>query len=99
VRAESSQYNIAMSFILNCPLMVVVVLSALCLLAPSSVDCRRLSGPSDTQLVADDLGRMLQDDGDARSHPRRPDSFRTIDELNEYLAEMRQYYSMLGRPR
>jgi len=45
---------------------------------------------------------MLVADGDARiamGHPRRPDSFRSIDELNQYLAEMRQYYSMLGRPR
>jgi hypothetical protein len=31
--------------------------------------------------------------------PRRPDSFRSLDELNQYLAEMRQFYSMLGRPR
>jgi Pancreatic hormone peptide len=31
--------------------------------------------------------------------PRRPDSFRNLDELNQYLADMRQFYSMLGRPR
>lgn len=31
--------------------------------------------------------------------PRRPDSFRNLDELNQYLAEMRQFYAMLGRPR
>jgi len=56
-----------------------------------------------------DLGDVLpvavdddEDDDDPRisvGRPRRPDSFRTIDELNQYLAEMRQYYSMLGRPR
>nr|QUP52000.1 NPF-2 [Urechis unicinctus] len=31
--------------------------------------------------------------------PRRPAQFRNVDELNQYLAELRQYYSILGRPR
>lgn len=87
-----------MSFILNGPLAFIVVLSALCLLAPRSVESRRLSRRIDTQLEPEDLGEMPQDDGEA-THPRRPDSFRTIEELNNYLAKMRQYYSMLGRPR
>jgi len=88
-----------MSFIRNHPLTLVVVLYALCLLAPS-FDCY-VHG-ADNSLSAADLGEMLVADGDARiavGRPRRPDSFRTIDELNQYLAEMRQYYSMLGRPR
>jgi len=83
-----------------CPLTFVIVLSALCLLVPN-VDSRRVQA-TENRLLADDLGEMLAADGDARiaaGHPRRPDSFRTVDELNQYLAEMRQYYSMLGRPR
>jgi len=72
------------------------------------VECRRRvrGGTSDNRLVAADLSDMLAaPGGDAATsriavgQPRRPDSFRTIDELNDYLAEMRQYYSMLGRPR
>ena len=31
--------------------------------------------------------------------PKRPEQFRNIDELNQYLAELRQYYTILGRPR
>ena len=31
--------------------------------------------------------------------PQRPEQFRNIDELNKYLAELRQYYTILGRPR
>jgi len=31
--------------------------------------------------------------------PRRPDNFRNLEELNQYMAEMRQFYSMLSRPR
>ena len=31
--------------------------------------------------------------------PRRPEHFRNIEELNKYLAELRQYYTILGRPR
>ena len=90
------------------PLALVVVLLTLCLLAPS-FECYLHGGGgggrADSRLLASDLGDMLQaadDDVDPRisvGRPRRPDSFRTIDELNEYLAEMRQYYSMLGRPR
>jgi len=90
---------------------LVVVLLTLCLLAPPLADCyvqRRASAPAaaDSALLADELGDMLVSaaagDDDPRTgvgRPRRPESFRTIDELNEYLAEMRQYYSMLGRPR
>ena len=66
----------------------------------SSFDCQVHA--ADDRLLAADLGEMLAADGDGRiaaGRPRRPDSFRTIDELNQYLAEMRQYYSMLGRPR
>jgi len=88
-----------MSLIRNCPITLVVVLSTLCLLVPS-FDCQ-VQGAYN-QLVADDLGEMLAPDGDARiavGRPRRPDSFRSIEELNQYLADMRQYYSMLGRPR
>jgi len=88
-----------MSFVRSCPLTFVVVLTALCLLVPRFV-CGLQA--DDNQLFPDDLGDMLAPDGDARiavGRPRRPDSFRTIGELNQYLAEMRQYYSMLGRPR
>ncbi|KAI0214997.1 hypothetical protein LSAT2_033008, partial [Lamellibrachia satsuma] len=31
--------------------------------------------------------------------PRRPAQFRNLDELNSYLKELRQYYTILGRPR
>lgn len=31
--------------------------------------------------------------------PKRPTNFRNLEELNQYLAEMRQFYSILGRPR
>lgn len=31
--------------------------------------------------------------------PKRPASFRNLDELNQYITEMRQYYSIIGRPR
>ena len=31
--------------------------------------------------------------------PRRPEHFRNMQELNAYLAELRQYYTILGRPR
>ena len=31
--------------------------------------------------------------------PRRPSSFASVDELNNYLEELRQYYTLLGRPR
>ena len=89
-----------MSFVRNCPLTFVVLLSALCVMLPSFDYCQ-VQGAKN-HLVAADVGDMLAADGDARisvGHPRRPDSFRTIDELNQYLAEMRQYYSMLGRPR
>jgi len=92
-----------MSLIRNCPLTLVVLLSALCLTLPSLslVECR-VRG-ANNRLAAADLSDMLAaGDGASRirvGQPRRPDSFRTIDELNQYLAEMRQYYSMLGRPR
>jgi len=83
------------------PLTLVVMLSTLCLLM-SSFSCY-VQGSDDSQLLAAELGDMLAADGDdprtSVGRPRRPDSFRTIDELNQYLAEMRQYYSMLGRPR
>ena len=88
-----------MSIVRSCPLTLVLLLSALCLMMPS-FDCR-VQGVDKQQLAAD-LGDLLAADGDARiavGRPRRPTSFRTIDELNQYLAEMRQYYSMLGRPR
>ena len=89
-----------MSFIRNRPLTFVALLSALCLMLPGFDHCQAHGAAN--QLLAADLGEMLAADGDARiamGHPRRPDSFRSIDELNQYLAEMRQYYSMLGRPR
>ena len=31
--------------------------------------------------------------------PKRPENFRNVEELNSYLAEMRQFYALLGRPR
>lgn len=31
--------------------------------------------------------------------PKRPASFRNLDALNQYITEMRQYYSIIGRPR
>ena len=89
----------------GCPLTLVVVLTALTLLVPS-FDCRLAATADNRLLDAADLGDMLAADsagagrGSSRiGQPRRPDSFRTIDELNQYMAEMRQYYSMLGRPR
>jgi len=44
---------------------------------------------------------VMDSDYSAPSKPlsRRPDSFRNLEELNEYLAEMKQYYALLGRPR
>jgi len=87
-------------FVRSGPSTLVVVLLTLCLLAPR-LDCYLQK--ADRQLLASDLGSMLDaDDDDPRisvGHPRRPDSFRSIDELNKYLADVRQYYSMLGRPR
>jgi len=35
----------------------------------------------------------------SRTLSRRPESFKDINELNEYLSEMKQYYNLLGRPR
>jgi len=87
-----------MSFVRNCPSTSIVVLCTLCLLVPNFV-CQVQA--ADDQLYAADLRDMIAAGGDGRivGHPRRPDSFRTIDELNQYLADMRKYYSMLGRPR
>ena len=31
--------------------------------------------------------------------PERPQHFRNLDELNEYLTQLRHYYQSLGRPR
>ena len=31
--------------------------------------------------------------------PVRPEHFRNLEELNEYLSELRQYYTIIGRPR
>ena len=31
--------------------------------------------------------------------PERPDHFRNLDELNDYLSQLRKYYTILGRPR
>ncbi|ELU14705.1 hypothetical protein CAPTEDRAFT_224912 [Capitella teleta] len=47
------------------------------------------------------------DDDDARlvmvmsqmHPPKRPEHFRNMDELNVYLDKLRQYYTILGRPR
>lgn len=92
-------HHIDMMFVHSCPSTLVVLSALFCLLLPS-FHC--YVHAADNQLVAADLGEMLAADGDPRiamGRPRRPDSFLTIDELNQYLAEMRQYYSMLGRPR
>lgn len=31
--------------------------------------------------------------------PTKPDHFRSVDELNKYLADLTEYYTVLGRPR
>ncbi len=31
--------------------------------------------------------------------PKRPNSFTSLTDLNEYLKELKQYYTLLGRPR
>ena len=95
--------SVKMMFVARSPsTLVLVLLLTLCLLAP--ISCRSYVPAADRALLASQLDDMLvagddDDPGTSVGRPRRPDSFRTIGELNEYLAEMRQYYSMLGRPR
>lgn len=35
----------------------------------------------------------------AAEPPQRPSNFADLDELNNYLEELRQYYTIIGRPR
>ena len=67
-----------------------------------------LRGSSSDQMAVD-LGDMLAVAANGGTNgaaiynggmmPRRPESFRNLEELNQYMAEMRQFYSMLSRPR
>lgn len=52
-----------------------------------------------TEAVAAPDARAMMSLGAAVEPPKRPNQFRNIAELNQYLAELRQYYTILGRPR
>ena len=49
-----------------------------------------------------DIGRLRLQSAGARpfiEKPARPDNFNNMDELNQYLAALREYYAVIGRPR
>jgi len=62
----------------------------LCLLLVVAVSLFGLDSPVNANVV-------LQ--SNPLEQPRRPAQFRNLDELNSYLKELRQYYTILGRPR
>lgn len=37
--------------------------------------------------------------GPMNGPPHRPDQFKSIDQLNKYLADLGEYYKMMSRPR
>ncbi|KAK2166652.1 hypothetical protein LSH36_37g13073, partial [Paralvinella palmiformis] len=43
--------------------------------------------------------KLLQARSSPDGAPRRPQHFHSIEELNKYLAELTDYYTVLGRPR
>jgi len=51
-----------------------------------------------------ELQELLQANGDRGSFrsvdvPKRPEQFRNARQLNDYLEELKQFYTIIGRPR
>ena len=104
-----SSYGPTTAVLITVPLLLLLLANSASVTkaAPSSSMLLGQGSSSPDQLaeLADLLASAAVASGGTRGAggsgmvPRRPDNFRNLDELNQYMAEMRQFYSMLGRPR